>query len=184
MPLNQKTKILLWSSNIWYLGEGMLGPFFAVFAQRIGGDILDITWAWALYLFVTGGLTLLVGRISDRVVSAEKIMIAGYVLNTLFTFSYLLISSPWHLLVVQAGLGVASAMVVPTWSALYAHSEEKERAAYVWGLASGQFELVTGVAVVLGGIIVNYFSFTALFVVMGLIQIVATIYQARIFKFV
>lgn len=42
-----KEWILLWSSNLWALGEGMLGPLFAVFAQRIGGNILDITWAWS-----------------------------------------------------------------------------------------------------------------------------------------
>lgn len=34
------------------LGEGMPDPLFAVFAQRIGGKILDITWAWAIQLGV------------------------------------------------------------------------------------------------------------------------------------
>jgi len=183
MALSQKTKILLWSSNIWYLGEGMLGPLFAVFAQRVGGNVLEITWAWALYLFATGFLAILVGKVSDKLIAKEKLMMLGYVLNTLFTFGYLLVSSPLHLLLVQFGLGIASALVVPTWSALYSHSEGKERAVYVWGLASGQFSLVTAVAILLGGMIVNYFSFTTLFVIMGMIQLVATFYQARIFRF-
>ena len=27
------------------LAEGMFGPLFALFANRLGGSILDITWA-------------------------------------------------------------------------------------------------------------------------------------------
>jgi hypothetical protein len=46
--MQRKERLLLWSSNLWSLGEGMLGPLFAVFAQGIGGNILDITWAWAI----------------------------------------------------------------------------------------------------------------------------------------
>lgn len=53
--MNSKIKALLYSSNIWYLGEGMLGPLLAIYTERIGGDIFDISWAWAIYLVVTGG---------------------------------------------------------------------------------------------------------------------------------
>jgi MFS family permease len=182
MPLNQKTKILLWGSNIWYLGEGMLGPLFAIFAQRIGGNILDITWAWAVYLAVTGTLMIYVGRIAGKKVALEKLLLAGYALNALFTFSYLLVQTPLHLLLVQVGLGAAAALAVPPWSALYATAEKDDQAAYVWGLVSGAYYLTTAVAVLLGGFIVSYFSFTTLFITMGLIQIAATLYQARILR--
>jgi hypothetical protein len=43
-----KKRLLLWISNLWSFGEGMLGPLFAVFAQHVGGNVLDITWAWAI----------------------------------------------------------------------------------------------------------------------------------------
>jgi predicted MFS family arabinose efflux permease len=180
--LSSETKILLWGSNIWYLGEGMLGPLFAVFAQRIGGNILDITWAWAAYLAVTGVLTIWVGKVAGKKIAPEKLMIAGYVVNTLFTFGYLLVSAPWHLLLVQIGLGVAVALSVPTWSALYSDFGDNHEASYLWSLPTGQYYLVTAVAVILGGLIVNYLSFPALFLTMGTIQIAATLYQFRIFR--
>ena len=182
--LSQRTKILLWGSNIWYLGEGMLGPLFAVFAQRVGGNILDITWAWAAYLAVTGVLTIWVGKIAGKKIAPENLMIAGYIVNALFTFGYLLVSAPWHLLLVQIGLGAAVALSTPTWSALYSASGENHEGSYLWSLPSGQYYLVTAVAVILGGLIVNYLSFTALFVTMGVIQIIATLYQSRIFRHV
>ncbi|MEA2006933.1 MAG: hypothetical protein U9O20_02115 [Patescibacteria group bacterium] len=40
--LKKKEKILLFGNNLWSLGEGMPGPLFAVFSQRLGGNILDI----------------------------------------------------------------------------------------------------------------------------------------------
>ena len=48
--LNKKEKILLYSSNLWSFASGMFGPIFAIFAEKIGGNIRDITAAWAIYL--------------------------------------------------------------------------------------------------------------------------------------
>jgi len=177
-----KEKILLYGGSIWYLGEGMLGPLFAVFAERIGGNILDITWAWATYLIVSGVLIFFVGKISDEKFTKDKLMMVGYGLNAVFTFGYLLISTPTHLFLVQAGLGVAAAFATPTWHALYAKYEDKRHVGSTWGLADGSAELITGVAIIFGGLIVTYFSFTALFLIMGIVQVIATIYQGKILR--
>jgi MFS family permease len=182
--MNKKIKTLLIGSNIWYLGEGMLGPLFAVFANKIGGNILDITWAWATYLIISGTLVIVVGTVADRM-DRGKIMVTGYALNALFTFCYLLVQTPFHLFLVQAGLGLASALAIPTWNALYDISEkDKGKKSYVWGMASGQLQIVTGVAIIFGGLIVSNYSFNVLFITMGTIQVIATIYQARILKLV
>lgn len=182
MALNKKLRVLLNGGNIWFLGEGMLGPLFAIFAERIGGDILDISWAWATYLIVAGLLYIVIGEITDRYDNKEKIMVLGYALNALFTFGYLLVSSPWHLFLVQAGLGLAAAMATPTWDALYAKHEDRRHDGYQWGLAGGMAQVITGLAIVLGGYIVSYASFTALFLFMGVVQVIATIYQAQILR--
>ena len=66
------------------------------------------------YIFLAGVLYIVVGKITDVHDSKEKVMVAGYALNALCTFGYLLVSQPGHLFVVQAGLGVAAAMATPT----------------------------------------------------------------------
>ena len=63
IKLNRISLILLLGANLWYFGEGMLGPLFAVFSEKVGGDILDITWAWAAYLVVTGVCYIVVGKL-------------------------------------------------------------------------------------------------------------------------
>lgn len=182
MALNQRIKILLYGGNIWYFGEGMLAPIFALFAERVGGDILDISWAWATYLILAGFLYIVIGKATDIYGNKEKTMVVGYALNALFTFGYLLVSAPWHLFVIQAGLGVAAAMASPTWDALYARHEEEKHSGFKWGLAGGTAQIITGIAIVIGGYIVNYWSFTTLFVIIGVIQIIATVYQAQILR--
>jgi hypothetical protein len=138
------------------------------------------------YLIVTGIFTILVGKIPEQIVAKSKLMTLGYALNTLCTFAYLLVSSQRSLLLVQIGLGIASALSTPTWNALYAKYERQgnqKQIGYVWALADGQTEIVTGIGVLLGGLIVNSFSFQLLFVVMGIIQFIATLYVAKIFKY-
>jgi MFS family permease len=177
--LNKYVRTLLLGAGLWYLGEGMLGPLFTIFAQRMGGDILDITGAWAAYLFAMGALTICSGFFSDRI-NKRKIMVLGYALNALFTFGYVLVDSPLKLFLVQIGLGLASALATPTYDALYAAHENKKQDGMAWGLADGMPHLVTGAAILIGGVVVSAYSFTVLFVVMGCVQIVATLYQARI----
>ena len=65
-PLSRSAKILLFASSLWYFGEGLFGPLFAVFAEKVGGDIMDITWAWSLYLIVTGISYVAIGKIFNR----------------------------------------------------------------------------------------------------------------------
>lgn len=183
MTLTKTTRILLIGANIWYFGEGMMGPLFAVFAQKVGGDILDITWAWSTYLVVTGLLYILTGKLlnnkGDKV--KVKVMIAGYVLNALLTFGYLFVGSPWQLFLVQVGLGIAEAMGTPTWDALYADSLTDEMDTYAWGLSTGQSQIVTGLAFGLGGLITHFISFEALFVTMGAIQLIAALITTQLF---
>ncbi len=180
--LNPKEKILLYGGNIWSFGAGMLGPLLAVFTEKIGGSILDVAWAWAIFLIISGVLYISAGRISDHKIKKENLMILGYALNALFTFSYVLVQKPAHLFIVQAGLGIAHALASPTWMALYAKYEDKKHAGLAWGLAGGEASIFAAVAVIIGGMIVRYFSFDVLFVAMGIIQSIATIYQAQILK--
>lgn len=180
---NRKGVNLLWSNNLWMFGEGMLGPLFAVFAERVGGDILDIAYAMATFLILTGVLRMVFGRISDRSIKLKKhMLVAGTFLNAVFTFSYLLVSTPAHLFAVQAGLALAAALAVPTWDALYDRYSDKQHGGYIWGMMEGWMNIATGIGMILGGLIVSTYSFTALFVVMGSVQLLAAVYQSLILR--
>ena len=180
MSFSKTAKILLLGANIWYFGEGMLGPLYAVFAEKIGGDILDITWAWATYLVFTGVMYIFVGKIINGKKFKEKVMVLGYILNALFTFGYLFVSNPIQLFFVQAGLGLAEAIGTPAWYALYAKNLSDEMDSFAWGLSTGQSQIVTGIAFGIGGLITHFISFEVLFTTMGVIQLVAAAVTAQL----
>ena len=174
--MNQKIKVLLYSSNIWYLAEGMFGPLLAIFTEEIGGDIFDISWAWAAYLIATGVITIVVGKLLSHSKYVKTVMIIGYGLNALLTFGYLFVETPLQLFIIQVALGIATALATPTWSTLYARHSDKELEVFEWGLASGESNIITGIAIIIGGYIVGSFSFNLLFMIMGIIQTISTLY--------
>ena len=161
MRLSKLTKVLLWGANIWFFGEGLLGPLLAVFTEKIGGDILDISWAWACFLIATGTCYIITGRLINNKSRKSKaiLMITGYGMNAIFTFCYLLVSTPEKLFIVQVCLGISEAMGSPTWDALYAKSLSESNDGYAWGLAGGQSQIVTGLAILAGRFLIYYFSF-------------------------
>ena len=178
--MTNASRLLILSSALWHLSEGLLGPLFAVFSERVGGDILDITGAWAAYLIVSGLAYPLVGRLMNRSRWKFRIIVVGYALNTLFTFAYLLVDSTTTLLLVQVGLGLAEAISTPSWDALFARELTDRDDTFLWGIASGHTQFVSGIAVAIGGLIAAYVSFEALFVTMGVLSALATVVQARV----
>jgi MFS family permease len=180
--MNKYLKVLLISSLIWNFGDGMLGPLLAVFSEKIGGTILDISYAWAIYLIVMGVFTIFVGKFSDKY-SKEKIMILGYLVTTAFTFAYVFVDTPTKLFMVQAGLGIGIALCNPTWYALYSKYSDDGKDGFQWGLSDGLTNIVSALSILCGGLILQYMSFNALFITMGTVQLLSTIYQAKILLF-
>ncbi len=180
MSLNKTTRILLISSSLWYFGEGLFGPLFAIYAEKIGGDLLDITWAWAAYLIATGTFYFLIGKFVNKSKYKKHVMIFGYGLNALLTFGYIFVHNTQQLFIVQIGLGLAEALSAPIWDSLFSKNLEDISNTFHWSLANGHPHLVSGIAIAIGGLIANFVSFEALFITMGIIQTVATIIQSRI----
>lgn len=181
--MHRAERILLWSSNLFGFGAGMLGPLYAVFAQDVGGDILDISWVYALYLVVMGVGVVLVGKVGDKI-GHELLSVAGYALSTAATFGYLLVDSIPALLVVQVLIGAGTALNEPSWYALYdKYSGDGSHDGYAWGLASGMWYMAQGIAMLLGGFIVTLYSFDALFLAMGCALALSTLVQTRILSY-
>jgi len=180
MALNRATKILLIASSLWYFGEGLFGPLFAIYAEKIGGDLLDITWAWAIYLIATGLFYAIIGRLFTRSKFKRHLMVFGYGLNALLTFGYIFVQNTQQLFLLQVGLGIAEAVSTPIWDSLFASNLEDNENTFHWSLATGHTHFVSGIAIAIGGLIANYVSFHALFMTMGIIQLIATFTQAKL----
>ena len=176
VDLSKRERILLYGAQAWHFGIGMLGPLFAFFVQSLSGGILDVSYAWGAYLFL-GGLLIPFVKYLSGFVDHEKLLVLGYALSAVLTFGYLFVDSPGEVILLQAGFGMGMALAIPTWTVLYSRHIGQGAEPPLLSLNA---PLVSGVAVVLGGFIVSYWSFKALFIIMGTVQILTTFYVTRI----
>ena len=64
--MRSEYKILLLAGLITNFGGNLIGPFYAVFVQKIGGSILDIGYTTTIFSIASGILMILMGKISDK----------------------------------------------------------------------------------------------------------------------
>ena len=178
--MSGRTKLLLLASRLWYFSEGLLGPPLAVFSEQIGGEVLDITAAWATYLILSCLDYPVVGRLLNRSRWKFLMIAVDYALNTAFRFSYLLVTNTHQLLVVQLGLGLAEAISTPSWNAFYASQLRCKDDTFAWGIAGGHPQFISGIAIAIGGLIAEFVSFRTLFVTVGVLSLAATAVQVRL----
>ncbi|MEK7791129.1 MAG: MFS transporter, partial [Deltaproteobacteria bacterium] len=152
-------KILLFADAITLFSGALLGPIYAIFVQKIGGDILDASVAFAIFSLVSGAVIFLIGRFEDRVKEQERLIVAGYLIIAVGYFGYLLVQNPLHLFIVQAVIGIGMAFELPAIDATYSKHLDHNRAAYNWGAWEGMNRFMMGGGALLGGIIATAFGF-------------------------
>lgn len=137
--LNPKTKILLYSSVLWYLADGMLGPLYALYAQKVGGKRNEIMLAWVFYVLIKGLFTYVVGKWSDEMIAVGRertvavLMIVGYMLNAGSMFAYIWAWNPLRVFAIQILIGISAALSSPTFKVLYTRSAGYDHAGVAWG---------------------------------------------------
>ncbi|MBN2126891.1 MAG: MFS transporter [Candidatus Diapherotrites archaeon] len=167
------SKILLTIAMLGFFAEGLMGPIYAVFVEQIGGDVLTASSSWALYSIVLGGLIFVFGKLEDGFLKKEQMISAGLLVGSIATFSYMFVSEPIHLFLVQAFLGIAAAMVTPAWDSMYSINLDKGKESSEWSLEEGGSQIVLGLSALIGGIIVSMYGFNLLFILMGLLELLA-----------
>lgn len=75
---NKALKILLFTNGIILFAGAMMGPIYALYVEKIGGDLLDASFTFALYAFAAGIMTLISGRYADKIKENELIVVLGY----------------------------------------------------------------------------------------------------------
>jgi predicted MFS family arabinose efflux permease len=128
-------------------------------------------------MVLTGILYMLFGKLLRKSKHKELVLVIGYLLNTVFTFCYIFIHNNKQLLLLQIGLAISEALSTPIWDALFAKYLDTSDDSLFWGIAGGHSQLVSGIAIAVGGLVIYYFSFDTLFIIMGCIQALATLTQ-------
>lgn len=173
-------KLVLIIGMISYLAEGLLGPIYAIFVQKVGGQILDASGSQALFLLVYGVSIFLVARIKT---AKEFLTLIGFSVMTISSLGFLMITQVWHLFAVQFFYAIGYALITPTWEALIYDFTEKEESVRHWSYSMGSEKIMLAISAMAGGILATIGGFGLLFIVMFLTQLFATtLFAGLIFK--
>jgi len=171
--MHKEIKTLLAASLIFNLGVGMFGPLYAIFVVKVGGDILSASGAWAVFSLTTGILMILLGKVADRISRKKFMVFAGYGVMALGNLGFLFVENPLGLFIVEAILGIGSAITTPAWDAIFSKAIDKGREGFEWSLWSGSVNIVWAIAAMAGGIVVSVSGFRTLFILIFLLNVAA-----------
>lgn len=169
-------KILL-STEVVSTGTlGLLGPIYAIYVERIGGSILEASGTYAIFALIHGLLVMRLGKLTDRVKEQKYFMVAGFLISGIGFLGYLFVKNLPQLVLVQAILGIAMAIMTPANYALYTKNLDRGKFAAQWGTMEGIYYITQGLTAFAGGIIASYIGFQAIFIFMAGVSFLAGIY--------
>jgi hypothetical protein len=167
-----QARILLGISFLTTFAESMLVPIYAAFTEKVGGSILDAGIAFAVFSMATGLAVTLIGTRPSFQHHVRGWLMLGFLVAASCDVAYAFVRNRWELFGAQIVAGLATGLIEPSWDALFTDDIEHS-SAHHWSIWAGGTHFAGGIAALTGGLVVAYFSFTALFFSMAAIDLVA-----------
>lgn len=165
--MNPIIRLLLTIDGFRIFALGLLGPIYAIFIEKIGGDILDVGLAFAIYSITLGVIAYFVGRAGDKFINPLKLMFLGYLLYAVSFYIYIFVRTPAQFMITQVILGVAGAFSAPTFDAFFSTHLDRKKSNTEWADWEAENFVLTGIAALIGAAIAKFLGFKILFFVMG-----------------
>jgi MFS family permease len=170
--MSNPAKIILFAESLWSLGSGLFLPIFAIFSERVGGDILDAGIAAALFLLATSSIQLPLGKWLDKL--KEKWFLASaYFLTSLVFVGYSLVANKWELFGLQIIFGIAIAVGDTAWDSMFDRNTDDDHSGRAWSVYHMFAGYTTAVGIIIGSVIVSCSGFGTVFIVGGIFAFVA-----------
>ncbi|GAA3838978.1 quaternary ammonium compound efflux MFS transporter QacA [Saccharothrix violaceirubra] len=139
-----------------------------------------LLWVVDAYSLVLAGLLVSMSALGDRI-GRRRLLLAGYALFGLASAGALFASTTGEVIAVRALLGVGGAMIMPTTlsliRAVFTDPRERATALGLWAAVSG---IGAGVGPIVGGVLLESFSWRAAFLVNVPLMVVASVAAAAV----
>ncbi len=165
--LNRPLKILLITNALILMAGTMLGPIYAIFVEKVGGDLMDASIAGGIFALTAGLTTLISGKYSDSLKESELIIVFGYSIIGMGFLLYFWVNSIIFLFIIQAIIGLGEAIYSPAFDATYSKHLDGKKSGRQWGAWESMNYFTTAFGAIAGGTLVTLFGFKTLFIVMA-----------------
>ena len=172
--VSREARLLLKISFLTTFAESLLVPMYSAFTEKVGGSILDAGIAFAVFSIATGLVITAIGTRPWFQLHVRSCLVLGFFVSACCDVSYVFVDNKWELFGVQVVTGLATGLIEPTWDSLFTDDIEHSSVKH-WSIWAGGSHLVAGAAALMGGVIVAYLSFKALFLTMGFMDGMAAV---------
>jgi MFS family permease len=160
------------ASSIMSFASGLLGPFYVVYLQKIGGSIENVGAAFGLMIVTQSVVSLFVGKYSDALGRKPFLIFSTY-LTSVIVFAYTLISTLVELYLLQILLGIVDATHATVSTAFLGDITKRSKR----GLQVGKYNAIVGIfagfSMMLSGMLIPEFGFQIIFYAVSLFYLFA-----------
>lgn len=174
--LNKALRILNITNGMILISVAMLGPIYALFVEKIGGDLMDASIAGSIFALVAGIVTYGSGNYSDKLKHSEMLVVIGYAIMGMGFFAYIWAANVYAIFFIQAIIGLGEAIYSPPFDALYSKHINKGKSGSQWAAWESMNYFTAAIGAIIGGGLVTMFSFEVLFFIMGLLCFSSALY--------
>lgn len=170
-------KYMILSDLVFWSGWGLFNPIFAIFiVEKIqGGNAFVVGMAIAIYWIVKSLLRVPIGIFLDSLPGERDdyfFSVSGLFIVALIPFGYYFSTMPWHIYLLQAIHGVAMAVSLSGWHAVFTRHIDKGREATEWGIEATTYGFGIGISGVVGGWLVTKFGFEPVLIMVGIMGLI------------
>lgn len=170
---------LLLASFVVSLDTTIVNIALPTLARELAASTSQLQWIVGAYSLVFAALLLTSGSLSDRL-GRKGMLLAGLAVFGAASAAGGLTSSPGQLIAARATMGVGAAMIFPATlsliSNIYVERKQRARAIGLWGAATGA---AVALGPIVGGWLLELFSWPAIFFAMAPVAAVAAALVAR-----
>jgi len=155
------------ASSIISFASGLLGPFYVVYLQKIGGSIENLGAAFGLMIVTQSLVSLFVGKYSD-VLGRKPFLILATYLTSGIVFAYTLINTLVELYLLQILLGAVDATHATVSTAFLGDITKRSKRGLQIGKYNAIIGVFSGLSMILSGMLVPKFGFQIIFYAVSL----------------
>jgi len=170
MTLTRKSELLLKASFFGTFAESMWVPLYAMFVEKVHGNVLDAGIGYAIFEIITGIVVVTFGRSKFFNEHLEALVAYGFAIAGCGDLLLIRARNIYELFIIQVIIGVSVGILNPAWDSLYSEDTEEGEHGKKWSLWSGGVTFFSGVAALIAGVIVHFSSFKAMFIIMAIVD--------------
>ncbi|WKZ31082.1 MAG: MFS transporter [Candidatus Dojkabacteria bacterium] len=185
LQFNKIILYLTYSDIVILSAWGLINPFIQLYmAEEInGGTIAAAGFATTIFLVFKSVFQMPVAKRLDAnggEYDDYKYLVGGSLLVAWTAFLFAFATEVWHVYVIQALSGFALALTFPSFNAIFTRHLGKNQEAMGWGFYDTIVGLGTALTAALGGLMIQYFNYRAIFMLVAIASVLGTLYIVAI----